>query len=123
MKQKNGMLKLKDLADISVCPWSPKRKRSTGRFPYIGIKGETGFCDTANFEADSIVMTRFGSGTPPVCETSNACETFEQERLAASSYGIPCSPRRTYRLTAFHPSYVRSSVTLSVCAKISIICA
>ena len=63
MKQKNGMLKLKDLADISVCPWSPKRKRSTGRFPYIGIKGETGFCDTANFEADSIVMTRFGSGS------------------------------------------------------------
>ena len=62
MKQKNGMLKLKDLADISVCPWSPRMRSDSGRFPYIGLKGEGGFCDTANFEADSIVMTRFGSG-------------------------------------------------------------
>lgn len=62
MKQKNGMLKLKDLANVSVRPWSPGTGSDSGRFPYIGIKGESGFCDIANFDADSIVMTRFGSG-------------------------------------------------------------
>lgn len=63
MKQKNGMLKLKDLADITVRPWNPRMRSDSGRFPYIGIKGEGGFCDTANFDADSIIVTRFGSGS------------------------------------------------------------
>lgn len=63
MEQKNAMLKLKDLASISIRPWSPKMRTRSGRYPYIGIKGETGFCDTANFDADSIVMTCFGNGS------------------------------------------------------------
>lgn len=63
MKQKNGMLKLKDLADITVRPWNPGMRSDSGRFPYIGLKGEGGFCDTANFDADSIIVTRFGSGS------------------------------------------------------------
>lgn len=63
MKQKNGMLKLKDLADITVRPWNPRMRSDSGRFPYIGLKGEGGFCDTANFDADSIIVTRFGSGS------------------------------------------------------------
>ena len=63
MKQKNEMLKLKDLANVSICPWNPKFRTGSGQYPYIGLKGESGFCDTVNFDADSIIMTCFGSGS------------------------------------------------------------